>query len=254
MVNAAGSALTWNPSPNNDVHTLVVSPSSVFIGGDFTAVGYQSKRFLAKIGSSQPAPLTAAVIVPNGGERLLTTSTVNIVWDATGPNGIQSVDLQVSRSGPGGPWEAIAYGLPNSGSYPWFVTGPTVANNAFIRIDAHDYSGSLVTDLSNAGFTITSSPVAVPANPAAASLELSPPAPNPSGRSASISFDVPARERVRLSLYDVQGREVEVLTDGEVDAGPHRASVDAAMLHAGLYFVRLQAEGTELTRRLAIVR
>jgi len=33
-----------------------------------------------------------------------------------------------------------------------------------------------------------------------------------------------------------------------------RASVDAAMLHAGLYFVRLQAEGTELTRRLAIVR
>jgi hypothetical protein len=85
-------------------------------------------------------------------------------------------------------------------------------------------------------------------------LELTSVAPNPSSSTARVSFAVPASGRARVSVVDVRGREVAVLVDGVVGAGRHEAALDASGLAAGVYLVRLEAEGQVVTRQAAVVR
>ncbi len=82
--------------------------------------------------------------------------------------------------------------------------------------------------------------------------------PSPARAAASIDFALPAAARVRLSVFDLQGREVAVLADGDVSAGRHTATWDGRTAHgaapAGLYFVRLVASGRVLTQRFVRLR
>ena len=87
-----------------------------------------------------------------------------------------------------------------------------------------------------------------------AAFALAPLAPNPSNGHSMISFAVPRTSHVRLSLTDVQGREVALLSDGMREAGRYTAALEATDLQAGVYFVRMQAGGVHLTRRLAVVK
>jgi hypothetical protein len=63
--------------------------------------------------------------------------------------------------------------------------------------------------------------------------------PNPFNPSTVIGYQLPAAGRVRLAVYDLLGREVTVLVNGEVEAGNHTAVFDAAGLSSGVYFCRL---------------
>jgi len=51
---------------------------------------------------------------------------------------------------------------------------------------------------------------------------------------------VPRPEKVKLVLYDVLGREVQVLRDALMDAGWHTLTVEGKGLASGVYFLRLQ--------------
>jgi hypothetical protein len=90
-------------------------------------------------------------------------------------------------------------------------------------------------------------------------LELYPPHPNPARDGATIRFELRAPERVRLSLFDLTGREVRCLRSGTVlAAGVHSSTWDArdevdTRLPAGIYFVRLEVGATRVTRRIALV-
>ncbi len=78
--------------------------------------------------------------------------------------------------------------------------------------------------------------------------------PNPFSRSATVGFALPEAGRVRLAVYDVLGREVVRLVDGEVEAGRHEALLDGASLPAGVYLVRLVTESRTETQRITLVR
>jgi len=83
--------------------------------------------------------------------------------------------------------------------------------------------------------------------------------PNPFNGETRVSFRMPGRGAVSLKIFDVLGREVAVLFQGPAGDGIHecrwdgrgRAGADAA---AGLYLVRLQIEGKQLCRKMALIR
>ena len=87
---------------------------------------------------------------------------------------------------------------------------------------------------------------------------LQPPAPNPARRSVRVEFDLPWDAHALLRVLDVQGREVARLADGEYAAGRHPLIWDLGSVHtttaAGVYFLRLEAAGRVLVRRIAVVR
>ena len=89
---------------------------------------------------------------------------------------------------------------------------------------------------------------------APAALALSAPAPNPSDGAARLTFALPEGGPVRLAVYDVRGREVAVLADGRLEAGWHEAALPGRGLAAGVYVVRLEADGRVLTQRATVVR
>ena len=82
-------------------------------------------------------------------------------------------------------------------------------------------------------------------------VEVAPPAafalaaayPNPFGaRPATLAFDVPRAADVRLVVYDLLGREVARLADGEHEAGRHTVALRPEGLASGVYVVRFPAE------------
>jgi len=68
--------------------------------------------------------------------------------------------------------------------------------------------------------------------------------PNPFGGVTSLAFDLPSPGRAQLVVFDVAGRRVKGLLDGEMPAGRHAVTWDAtddagAKVAPGVYFYRL---------------
>ncbi len=78
--------------------------------------------------------------------------------------------------------------------------------------------------------------------------------PNPTAGQTTFGFDVPQAEVVRLTVYDVLGREVATLVDGLTEAGQHTARLDASALAGGVYVVRLEAGGFAASRQLVVAQ
>ncbi len=64
--------------------------------------------------------------------------------------------------------------------------------------------------------------------------------PNPFNPSTTIRFSLPEAARVRLGVFDVLGRQVRLLQDGVLEAGPHSVVFEAGDLPSGTYLYRLE--------------
>lgn len=73
--------------------------------------------------------------------------------------------------------------------------------------------------------------------------------PNPFNAGTQITFDLPTRSFVKLTIFDLNGRMVEQLVEGSRDAGRHTIQWQPREgLHAsGVYLCRLYAESADQT-------
>ena len=63
--------------------------------------------------------------------------------------------------------------------------------------------------------------------------------PNPFNPVTTLSFAIPIDSEVSLSIYNLQGREVISLLNGNMDAGYHTAVWNADSYSSGVYFVKM---------------
>jgi FtsP/CotA-like multicopper oxidase with cupredoxin domain len=73
-----------------------------------------------------------------------------------------------------------------------------------------------------------------------------------SAEGSRIRFSLVNPGQVELNLYNVAGQRVKSLVSGWYEAGDHSASWEGTGLAAGVYFARLQADGTDLTQKLVV--
>jgi flagellar hook assembly protein FlgD len=83
--------------------------------------------------------------------------------------------------------------------------------------------------------------------------------PNPFNPSTTITFEIPARSHVNLSIYDIQGRPVRTVTDRVMPEGPQEVVWDGRDelgkgVSSGVYFCRLTALDRTLTRKMVLIR
>jgi hypothetical protein len=78
--------------------------------------------------------------------------------------------------------------------------------------------------------------------------------PNPFNPATNISYALKSNGKVRLSVYDVMGREVAVLVDGIQSAGNHEVQFSGANLTSGIYFYKLQTAAQVITRKMTLVK
>jgi predicted outer membrane repeat protein len=85
-------------------------------------------------------------------------------------------------------------------------------------------------------------------------------APNPFARSTSLSYELPADEIVTVRVFDVTGRLVRTLLDGEKQPAGRRALVwnglddHGRSVAAGVYFLRVSIGADSFERRAVLVR
>jgi len=77
--------------------------------------------------------------------------------------------------------------------------------------------------------------------------------PNPAQSRATVRYAVPKRQEVKIHLYDVLGRQVQTVVDGEKE-GRHKRQLDTSRLPSGVYFLRLRAGGQTRTQKLTVVQ
>ena len=78
--------------------------------------------------------------------------------------------------------------------------------------------------------------------------------PNPFNPSTAIKFDIPKSSPVKLSVFDVTGREIEVLVNENLSAGSYSVSWDAGKVSSGIYFYRLTAGDFVQTKKMMLIK
>jgi hypothetical protein len=78
--------------------------------------------------------------------------------------------------------------------------------------------------------------------------------PNPFNPSTTIKFELPKSAMVKLSVYDVLGREVSVLVKEQKAPGSYEVIFDGAGFTGGVYLYRLQAGNFVQTRRFLLLK
>lgn len=78
--------------------------------------------------------------------------------------------------------------------------------------------------------------------------------PNPFNPVTVIRYQLPVNSAVTLKVYDLLGRNVATLVDGQVPAGQHEVQFDASNLSSGVYLYRLATREFSKTRKMILVK
>ena len=78
--------------------------------------------------------------------------------------------------------------------------------------------------------------------------------PNPFNPATTIPFSLPEASHVKLVVYDMLGRVVDTVVDGQLSAGYHNAAFDATRYPSGTYVYRIEANTFTSTSKMVLVK
>jgi hypothetical protein len=76
--------------------------------------------------------------------------------------------------------------------------------------------------------------------------------PNPVRGAARLEYALPRAGQVRLEVFDLSGRQIALLQDGQKPAGRYSALWRSSNARPGVYLARLTAAGHTVTRKLVL--
>ena len=78
--------------------------------------------------------------------------------------------------------------------------------------------------------------------------------PNPFNPTTKISFSLQQKSQIKLKVFDVLGREIQILADGVYEAGKHEVEFNATNLPSGVYFYNLTTGSNSITKKMLLLR
>lgn len=78
--------------------------------------------------------------------------------------------------------------------------------------------------------------------------------PNPFNPTTKISFAVPQKSHVVLSVYNAIGQIVETLVDEELSANIYEVDFNAALLPSGIYFYTIRADNFNSVKKMLLLK
>ena len=78
--------------------------------------------------------------------------------------------------------------------------------------------------------------------------------PNPFNPITSIRFGLPSSLRIRLTIFDLLGRELATIAEGNYAAGIHEVSFNGVTLSSGTYFYSLETENHREIKRMVLLK
>ena len=216
--------------------------TSVAVIGDYVWLGENAGLEISRVQCATGVPIVLRRFVSRRDE-----DAVIIEWSVDDPGGVSTYRLEGRASG--ATW-AVPFSASDPGAFRAEDRTPVALGGDPIYLLYHrDLSGDW-TLLGETG----------PANDTPGhTLRLYSAAPNPFNPRTTIRFDLPAAGQAQLSVYDLAGRLVRVLVEGEIPAGSHEAVWDGRdstgrSSPSGSYLARLVAGGKVEVVRMGLVR
>jgi flagellar hook assembly protein FlgD len=83
--------------------------------------------------------------------------------------------------------------------------------------------------------------------------------PNPFNPGTTVTFDLPHRSRVIVSIYSILGQEVATISDSRRDAGTYEVTWNGRSSHgvpaaAGIYICRVASDGASRSIKMILAR
>jgi C1A family cysteine protease len=205
-------------------------------------------------------PPEVTVLAPDGGEVLEHDTQYEITWSATDNIGVTAINIYLSVDGGETYPTTIATGETNDGSYLWTVYDLD-SRTARIKVEALDAASNSADDASDGNFTLwgSTSGVRPELQGTPSELVLRVEDGNPVAPGSRIVYGLPSAMRVKLGLFDVNGRMIASMVDAQ--AQPGYGSLDwgalerrGGRLGSGIYFLRLEADAGVRTVKLVLAR
>ena len=229
--------------------------------GDSNCVRYAGDRDFAVVPvvKRDPWPPTVDVTRPDGGETVEYGTIYEITWEAADNVVIDSVAILLSLDSGFSFPDTIAAGEPNDLSYLWDV--PDIdSKTARIKVVATDCAlndgvGASTSDFALWGSISGAERLDIAGTPPDVVLEIA--GGNPVSGESRLVLGLPVPADVSLAVYDVTGRCLNNLVDGQLTEGYHAVrwsglTPDGTRLGPGIYFLRL-ASGRDVRTVKAVV-
>lgn len=197
-----------------------------------------------------------------------TILNVSFYADNTNSGGFQNFSIRLGNDF-GGYYEYVAsaslltnaigkwqtYQVPLKGSTTWKRT--TVGNVSmndisYVEIHPDTWGGGFTLWIDNLSFYPLTAVSEKPVEPSVFSLGQN--YPNPFNPTTQIDYNVPESSHVTLRVYDVLGREVATLVNGEKTAGSYEATFNGERLPSGVYFYTLKAGSYAATKKMTLLK
>lgn len=78
--------------------------------------------------------------------------------------------------------------------------------------------------------------------------------PNPFNKYTVISYELPHKSRVLIRIYDLTGKLVKTLVQGDKEAGYYTVRWDTETFGSGIYFIEFEAGNYREIRKIVLVR
>lgn len=78
--------------------------------------------------------------------------------------------------------------------------------------------------------------------------------PNPFNPSTKISFSLPSSSPVKISVFDISGKEIRMLKNEEFSGGTHSISFDGEGMASGMYFYTIQTKFGQLSKKMLLMK
>jgi len=78
--------------------------------------------------------------------------------------------------------------------------------------------------------------------------------PNPFNPSTKIEFNLPQSGHTNISVFDITGREVASLVNGNMSSGKHQLDFNANNLPAGVYIYKITSGGFSASKKMQLIK
>ncbi len=207
------------------------------------AAGFGGTSRYAYLNQSPPASATYGATLNRGGiyDIMQTVpTTVNACKRALYILSVDNVPIDsiyVDQNAGSGGWVTIGWSYLPAGvpiELKIMDSGENTSN-VVLRADAIQFS--LVKEVTKAGGPLDTQ------LPKEFRLEQN--FPNPFNPTTMINYQLPMTSNVTLKIYDILGREVRTLVEGNQVAGSHSVTFDGRALASGVYYCRIDARGLD---------
>lgn len=78
--------------------------------------------------------------------------------------------------------------------------------------------------------------------------------PNPFNPVTNIKFDIPKKSNVKISIFDVLGKEISVLVNEELSPGTFEVNWDASNFPSGVYFYKIETGDYSESKKMVLIK